>query len=128
MITTQFCVLEWHCMKIVSNLSVVSTLQTRHLYWNLFYLYQINSYAIVYIIITYSDIQKIEEGIGRNFSTFIQEMSSMVASFVIAFVFNWQLALVTSVLLPVLLVMLGVLGKVSCSLTSVVSVNYDYKL
>ena len=52
----------------------------------------------------------------------------MVASFVIAFIFNWQLALVTSVLLPVLLVMLGVLGKVSCSLTSVVSVNYDYKL
>ena len=81
---------------------------------------------MVYIIIAYSDIQKIEEGIGRNFSTFIQEMSSMVVSFIIAFIFNWQLALVTSVLLPVLLVMLGVLGKVSCSLTNVVSVNYDY--
>ena len=76
-----------------------------------------------FIIIAYSDIQKIEEGIGQNFSTFIKEMSSMVVSFIIAFIFNWQLALVTSIMLPVLLVMHRVLGKVSCSLTNIVLVN-----
>ena len=67
---------------------------------------------ILYTFHHHSDIQKIEEGIGRNFANFIQELVSLLASFMIALAYNWKLTLVTSVFLPVLLIVLGVVGKV----------------
>ena len=45
-------------------------------------------------------------------AVFLQYFSTFVSGFVIAFVFNWKLALVTATMLPILATMAAAIGKV----------------
>ena len=59
-----------------------------------------------------SDIEKIQAGIGDKVSLFLNYFTTFVAGFVIAFVFNWKMALVVSVMLPILTFMAAIIAKV----------------
>ena len=67
------------------------------------------------MFISYSDVEKIQSGIGDKVAIFLQSFTTFIASFVIAFVFNWKLALAVSVVLPILAMMGTLLTKV-CSI------------
>lgn len=73
--------------------------------------------AIYILILLYqfphSDIHKIEDGIGYNFANFVQECVGLLAGVIIALVLNWRLALVISTFLPLLIVVMIIVGKVS---------------
>lgn len=60
----------------------------------------------------YSDIEKVQAGIGDKISVFIRSLSTFIAGFVIGFVTNWKLALVISAMLPVLAFMAAIIAKV----------------
>lgn len=59
-----------------------------------------------------SDIEKIQSGIGDKVALFLQYFSTFVAGFVIGYATNWKLALVVSVMLPILSVMAALIAKV----------------
>ena len=60
----------------------------------------------------YSDVHKLEDGIGQNFGSFVQECTALFIGFGIALALDYRLALVTSVFLPLLIIMIIVVGKV----------------
>ncbi len=57
---------------------------------------------IHYELLFHSDIEKIQAGIGDKIALFIQYMTTFLAGFVIAYVLSWKMALVVSVMLPLL--------------------------
>ena len=72
---------------------------------------------------TRSDIEKIQSGIGDKLALFIQYITTFLAGFVIAFAINWKMALVVSVMLPLLTVMAFMIAKVGlCIVLSTVDV------
>lgn len=73
-------------------------------------------YSLVLIIvccIVCSDIEKIQSGIGDKVALFLQYFTTFLAGFVIGYATNWKLALVVSVMLPILTVMAATIAKVS---------------
>ena len=60
----------------------------------------------------YSDIEKIQAGIGDKVVLFLQGLSAFISGFVIGYIVNWKLALVVSVMLPILTVMSAIIAKV----------------
>ena len=61
---------------------------------------------------TYSDIEKIQAGIGDKVVLFMQGLTNFLAGFIIGYVVNWKLALVVSVMLPSILVIAAAIAKV----------------
>lgn len=59
-----------------------------------------------------SDIEKIQSGIGDKVALFLQYISTFVAGFIIGYATNWKLALVVSVMLPILSIMAAIIAKV----------------
>ena len=59
-----------------------------------------------------SDIEKIQSGIGDKVALFLQYFSTFVTGFIIGYVTNWKLALVVSVMLPLLSLMAALIAKV----------------
>ena len=66
----------------------------------------------MFFFITFSDVEKIHSGIGDKLAVFLQFFTTFIASFVIAFITNWKLALVVSIALPILVLMGMLLTKV----------------
>ena len=64
------------------------------------------------LLLLCSDIEKIQSGIGDKVALFLQYFSTFVAGFVIGYVTNWKLALVVSVMLPILSLMAALIAKV----------------
>ena len=62
-----------------------------------------------------SDIEKIQSGIGDKVALFLQYFSTFITGFVIGYATNWKLALVVSVMLPILSLMAGLIAKVKQS-------------
>ena len=62
---------------------------------------------------SFSDIEKVQAGIGDKISIFIRSITTFIAGFVIGFITNWKLALVISVMLPVIAFMTAISAKVS---------------
>ena len=61
----------------------------------------------------YSDVEKIQSGIGDKVALFLQYFTQFLAGFIIGYVTNWRLALVVSVMLPILSVMAALIAKVN---------------
>lgn len=72
-----------------------------------------NSGYNVCVFSFYSDVYKIQEGIGDKIGLLLQAFSTFVASFVIGFVKGWKMTLVILAVSPVLGVAAGLFGKVS---------------
>ncbi|XP_021353533.1 multidrug resistance protein 1-like isoform X2 [Mizuhopecten yessoensis] len=64
------------------------------------------------------DINQIHEGIGDKVSTFLQWFSSAIASFIIGFIYGWQLTLVMLSVAPLLGVAAGAMSKIMASMSS----------
>ena len=60
----------------------------------------------------FSDIEKIQAGIGDKLAIFIMQFSTFLTGFVIAFIRNWKLALVVGTMLPLLSFLGAVTAKV----------------
>ena len=67
---------------------------------------------IISIPLFFSDIEKIQAGIGDKAALFLQALSTFIAGFVIGYVVNWKLALVVSIMLPMLVVITACVAKV----------------
>ena len=65
------------------------------------------------VFVIYSDIEKIQAGIGEKAALFLQYFSTFIVGFIIAFVHNWKLTLVVAVMLPLLAGLAGTIGKVA---------------
>lgn len=59
-----------------------------------------------------SDVEKIQAGIGDKVALFLQYMTTFLTGFVIAYAINWKLALVISVMLPLLTITAFMIAKV----------------
>ena len=64
------------------------------------------------LCVTCSDVEKIQSGIGDKVALFLQYSSTFIAGFVIGYATNWKLALVVSVMLPILSIMAALIAKV----------------
>jgi ABC-type multidrug transport system fused ATPase/permease subunit len=64
------------------------------------------------VLLLSSDVEKIQSGIGDKVSLFLQYFSTFLAGFVIGYITNWKLALVVSVMLPLLSLMAALIAKV----------------
>lgn len=64
------------------------------------------------------DINQIHEGIGDKVSTFLQWFSSAISSFIIGFVYGWQLTLVMLSVAPLLALAAGVMSKIMATMSS----------
>ncbi|XP_033762473.1 LOW QUALITY PROTEIN: ATP-dependent translocase ABCB1-like [Pecten maximus] len=64
------------------------------------------------------DINQIHEGIGDKVSTFIQWFSSAISSFIIGFIYGWQLTLVMLSVAPLLALAAGVMSKIMASMST----------
>ena len=60
----------------------------------------------------FSDIEKIQAGIGDKAAIFILYFSTFVAGFVIAFATNWKMTLVVGTMLPLLAFLSAAVAKV----------------
>lgn len=61
----------------------------------------------------HSDIEKIQSGIGDKVSVFLNYFSTFLAGFLIAYTLEWRMALVVSVILPILSFMAAMIAKVT---------------
>ena len=66
----------------------------------------------IFSLLSYSDIEKIQAGIGDKIGLFLQYCSTFVTGFVIAFTANWKLTLVLSVTLPILCLLIIAITQV----------------
>ena len=57
-------------------------------------------------------MRKIEDGIGQVMATFVREISTVLSCFIIGFAINWKLTLVTSTLLPPMVLVAIITRKV----------------
>ena len=61
---------------------------------------------------SYSDVEKIQAGIGDRIAILVQNTSTFCCGFTVAFVVSWKLALVVLAVVPLMVVAVGVLTKV----------------
>lgn len=64
----------------------------------------------------YSDINKIQEGIGEKLALFFQWFATFLSGFIIGFIYGWELTLVILAVSPLLVISGGIMGKVSTAL------------
>lgn len=58
-------------------------------------------------------MEKIQAGIGDKLSRFIDHLATFIGGFIIAFVISWKMALVVSVLLPLIMIEGALIAKVT---------------
>ena len=56
----------------------------------------------------------IETGIGEKLALTVQQLSMFLAGIFIGFIYGWELALIMCCSIPILVTILGLLGRVSC--------------
>lgn len=61
----------------------------------------------------FSDVQKIQDGIGDKLAVFICMMARTIAGIIIGFIFAWQLTLVILAVTPLMALSAGLLMKVN---------------
>ena len=61
---------------------------------------------------SYSDVEKIQAGIGDRIAILVQNTSTFCCGFTVAFVVSWKLALVVLAVVPLIVIAVGVLTKV----------------
>lgn len=61
----------------------------------------------------FSDVVKLEDGIGEKLATFVFYQSSFLSSIIMALVKGWKLALLCLITFPVTLGLVGIAGLVS---------------
>ena len=67
------------------------------------------------LYISFSDVEKIQAGIGDKLVLFTGFISTFIAGFIIAFSISWKMALVMCSVLPLLVFMSATIAKViSC--------------
>lgn len=76
---------------------------------------------IIFIICTFSDVNKVQEGLGDKISNFLQWFASFVSGIIIGFVKGWKLALVILSVSPLLAIAGGVMTYVSIFLVGGIS-------
>ena len=69
--------------------------------------------GLYFYMYVYSDVEKIQTGIGDKLVFFISSLSPFLAGFVIAFYLSWKMALVMCIMLPVLVFISAVITKVT---------------
>lgn len=77
-------------------------------------------YIYIYIynyIPQYSDTELIQDGIGDKVGIAIQSLATFVTSFVIGFYRGWKMAFVLLSVVPLLIIMGGILGKLMSTLS-----------
>lgn len=62
---------------------------------------------------SFRDTQRIEDGSGSKVANFIKEFTTLVSGLVIAFILNWRITLVVFGFIPLLVLGIIFLGKVS---------------
>ena len=63
-------------------------------------------------LFTFSDLNKLEEGLGEKVSMFIHFQATFLASLILALVKGWQLALICLISLPVTMIAIGIVALV----------------
>lgn len=63
-------------------------------------------------VICFSDILKLEDGIGEKLATFIFYQCSFISSIIMALIKGWKLALLCLISFPVTMTLVGVAGLV----------------
>jgi ABC-type multidrug transport system fused ATPase/permease subunit len=66
-----------------------------------------------FFVVTYSDLNKVADGIGHKFGLFQYGISGFLAGYILAFVYGWKLTLVMMSIFPLFAVTGGALGMVS---------------
>lgn len=75
------------------------------------YMYKcINRYY--YVIVYFSDITKIQTGIGDKIGSLVQAVSMLLGGFIIGFIYSWKLTLVIIACTPLILIAAFATGKV----------------
>ena len=70
---------------------------------------EFNCYITVF---QFSDVEKIQAGIGSRVAVFIQFTSTFVSGYCVAFALSWKLALVTVSVMPILIIIVASLTRV----------------
>ena len=70
----------------------------------------INKYY--YVIVYFSDITKIQTGIGDKIGSLVQAVSMLLGGFIIGFIYSWKLTLVIIACTPLILIAAFATGKV----------------
>ena len=75
-------------------------------------LFKICKIKLSYLFLFFSDIQKIQDGIGEKLAQFFQFFCAFLAGFIIGFIKGWKLTLVILAISPLLAISGGFMGKV----------------
>ena len=78
----------------------------------LYIVWVLSSRLSVYSTHLYSDIEKIQSGIGDKVAVFLSYFSTFIAGYVIAFVYSWKMALVVMTMLPLIFFVAAAFSKV----------------
>ena len=65
------------------------------------------------LFVIFSDIEKIQDGIGSKLGSFFQYFATFIAGFVVGFIYGWQLTLVIISVSPLLAISGAIMAKVS---------------
>ena len=70
------------------------------------------SFMFYCVPLSCSDVEKIQAGIGDKLVLFINSITTFIAGFIIAFTFNWKMALVMCTMLPLVVFISAIISKV----------------
>lgn len=76
---------------------------------------QVVALLILTCVVSFSDVNKIQEGIGDKLSNFVQWSSCCIAGIAIGFAYGWKLTLVILAVGPLLVISGGLMSYVSHS-------------
>lgn len=76
------------------------------------YILQQAVYLMALYFLLYSDIERIQAGIGDKVAVFLQYFSTFLAGYAVAFAFSWKLALVVAAVLPAIAFLAAIIAKV----------------
>ena len=66
----------------------------------------------LHVLYSYSDVEKIQAGIGDRIAVLVQYTSTFCCGFTVAFVVSWKLAFVVLGVMPLMMTAVGLLTKV----------------
>jgi ABC-type multidrug transport system fused ATPase/permease subunit len=65
-----------------------------------------------HLLLIFSEVDKVTDGIGYKLGNMVQSFVSLIAGYVIAFIYCWQLSLVLAALFPVMILLGSMMSKV----------------
>jgi len=66
----------------------------------------------LYVFHPYSDVEKVQAGIGDRVAVLFQNTSTFCCGFTVAFIVNWKLALVVLSVMPLMMLAVALLTRV----------------